>query len=68
MFIPNNHEEGRRIRLTANRSALNGKFTCGHEFTITGSSYRGFDLIDDDGNRLLETMMYVPSDGFEFID
>jgi len=28
----------------------------GHQFTVYGGSYRGFDLIDDDGNKIGECL------------
>ena len=30
-------------------------YQIGHQFTITDTSYRGWDLKDKDGNRILET-------------
>ena len=32
-------------------------YTVGHEFTIIGESERGWNLEDDDGNRIGETRM-----------
>jgi len=31
-----------------------GTYTKGHEFTITGYSFRGPDMVDDDGRPLYE--------------
>lgn len=36
---------------------FNGKlYKKGHQFNVTGSSYRGLDLEDDDGNKIHETL------------
>ena len=32
------------------------KYPKGHEFTIYGSSYRGWDMIDDAGNKVDECL------------
>lgn len=31
-------------------------FPVGHVFTVIGSSYRGLDLIDDEGHAIYETL------------
>jgi len=38
----------------------------GHEFNVVSSSYRGFDLLDDEGNHLDETLFI--SDLLELVD
>lgn len=36
---------------------INGKlYKKGHRFKVIGSSYRGLDIEDDDGNRIYETL------------
>lgn len=58
MFIPKNKFEiGSRVRLTKDVEVLSGTFTKGHEFTLTFYSHRGWDMIDDEGRKLLETAM-----------
>ncbi len=48
---------GDRVRLNEDQDMPGYmKFNKGHEFTIYGSSYRGLDLVDDDGNKLDETL------------
>jgi len=50
------------------RVILNGdvtRFKKGHEFTVYGESYRGLDLIDDNGNRMDECLFI--SDKIELI-
>lgn len=47
---------GSRVRLTKDVSLFHRTFTKGHEFTVYGSSYRGWDLVDDDGNKMDETL------------
>ena len=46
---------GSRVRLTEDVKLHNRIYIKGHEFTIYGISERGFDLIDDDGNKIDET-------------
>jgi hypothetical protein len=48
---------GSRVRLKEEQ-VMPGYMTFerGHEFTVYGSSYRGFDLIDDNGNKLDECL------------
>lgn len=68
MFIPIRKLEGLdtgcRVVLKKNLDLLKGRFTKGHEFTITGESQRGFDIIDADGNEAIE----VDSDYFICLD
>lgn len=56
-FIKAGFQVGDRIRLTNDVAVLAGVFTRGHELTVTGSTSRGLDLRDDDGNMLCETLM-----------
>lgn len=49
-------EIGARVRLLEDVEMHDCTYTKGHEFTITGSDdIRGFNLEDDDGNKLHET-------------
>lgn len=50
---------GSRIRLTEDHEMTDCIYHKGHEFTIYDSNYRGFDLIDDDGNKLMETAFII---------
>lgn len=45
---------GKQVVLLEDVETLAGIFTKGHEMTITGTSVRGWDLIDKEGNRILE--------------
>jgi hypothetical protein len=47
---------GSRVRLKEDVPMFNCTYTKGHEFNVVSSSYRGFDLEDDDGNRMDETL------------
>ena len=47
---------GSRIRLKEDVDMVNVTYTKGHEFTVYNSSYRGWDLIDDDGNKIDECL------------
>jgi len=47
---------GSRVRLNDDVEMHNFTYTKGHEFTVFGESYRGLDLVDDDGNKLVETL------------
>jgi len=47
---------GDRVRLTGEVDMTIKKYPAGHEFTVYNSSYRGLDLIDDEGNKLDETL------------
>ena len=57
-FIPREVEEGTaigsRIRINHDVRVMKGTFTGGTEFTVIGKGPRGLDLIDDQGNQLLE--------------
>lgn len=46
---------GSRVRLLKDVKMFDCTYTKGHEFTVYGSSYRGWDLVDDDGNKIDET-------------
>lgn len=60
MFIPNKSLKiGDRIVIKEDLQVLAGIFTRGHEFTITDITERGPDLMDDDGNVVLETAFSV---------
>lgn len=61
MYIPNSIRVGDRVRLTQNVEVLSGIFTKGHELVVTGVSYRGYDMIDDEGNKLLECGVVNPN-------
>ena len=45
-----------RVRLLEDIQMFNCTYTKGHEFTVCGSSYRGWDLVDDDGNKIGECL------------
>lgn len=48
---------GSKIRITKPLEMFNKTYPIGHEFTIIGSSgYRGWDIRDDDGNTIYETL------------
>jgi len=47
---------GSRVRVTEDIEMFNCTYTKGHEFKVYGSSYRGWDLIDDDGNKMDECL------------
>jgi hypothetical protein len=44
------------VRLLEDVEMLNCTYTKGHEFTVYDSSSRGWDLIDDDGNKITECL------------
>ena len=46
---------GSRIRLKEDLDMGYCIYAKGHEFKITGESQRGFNLEDDEGNRVTET-------------
>lgn len=46
---------GTRVRLTRDVDVLSGRFEQGTIMTVTGHGDRGLDLVDDQGNRLIET-------------
>lgn len=56
---------GSRIRLKEEVNLFSKVFPKGHEFKIYGSSYRGFDLVDDDGQKMDECAFI--HDKFELI-
>lgn len=66
MFIPNT-VVAKKVRLLRERSTLAGKFTAGHEFTVESVGARGMDLIDADGNRMMECGLMVEGIDYEFI-
>lgn len=47
---------GSRVRLLDDIEMFDCIYTKGHEFTVYGSSCRGWDLVDDDGNKLDECL------------
>jgi len=47
---------GSRVRLKEDLHMMNCMYTKGHEFNVVGHSYRGFDLEDNDGNKVVETL------------
>ena len=53
-FIPNGPKVGDRVRIMHDVRVPAGTYTKGHEFTITGYSFRGPDMVDDDGRPLYE--------------
>lgn len=56
MFIPKERiRVGSKVELDEDVKVLAGTFTKGHRFTVIGEGERGFDLEDEDGNKLLET-------------
>lgn len=69
-FIKKGYNVGDRVRIKHDVSNMLGTFTKGHEFTIKQSSShdgprRGVDLVDDDGNELIEVFdlsVFEPAD------
>ena len=57
---------GSRVRLLKDIAMCNRTYKVGHEFTVFGSSFRGWDLVDDDNNKIYETLFI--SDSLECID
>lgn len=47
---------GSRVRITEDIEMFNCTYIKGHEFTVYGSSQRGWDLIDDDGHKMDECL------------
>ena len=45
---------GSRVRCNIETGSLSKTYPKGHEFTVTGDGGRGWDLIDDEGNELIE--------------
>ncbi len=54
MFIPNGIKDNDRVRLTRPVHVFAGTYTKGHEFTVVSVGTRGPNLIDEDGNLVLE--------------
>lgn len=52
----NSIQMGGRVRLLEDIEMHNCTYTKGHEFNVVGSSYRGWDLKDDDGNEISECL------------
>jgi hypothetical protein len=50
-------EIGSRIVLTADVKMSTCTYKKGHEFTIVAEGERGFDIRDDDGNMICETLL-----------
>jgi len=50
-----NIKMGSRVRLLERIEMTNITYEIGHEFTVFDSGERGWDLIDDNGNKLYET-------------
>jgi len=48
---------GVRVRLTEDVEMFNCTYTKGHEFNVIAEGERGFDLQDDEGNKILETRL-----------
>lgn len=57
---------GSRVRLTEDVDMHNVTYTKGHEFNVYAETQRGFDLIDDDGNKMDECLFI--HDKLELID
>lgn len=51
-----NIQVGDRIRIKEEVRMTKITYPKGHEFKVYNSSYRGLDLIDDEGNKLDETL------------
>lgn len=61
MFIPNEIlDEGDRVRLTRSVHVFAGTYTQGTEFTVVSVGVRGPNLIDEDGDCVIETGFMVP--------
>lgn len=58
-FIPNKGSVGSTVVLTKDVRVLKGTFQAGTVMTVTGLSNRGLDMVDGEGNILLE--VYDPS-------
>ena len=50
-----NIKMGSRVRLLERIEMTNITYEIGHEFTVFDCGERGWDLIDDNGNKLYET-------------
>jgi len=57
---------GSRIRLLDDIPMFGIFYKKGHQFTVYGGSYRGWDLIDDDGHKMTECLFI--HDKLELID
>ena len=57
---------GSRVRLLDDIPMFNVIYKKGHQFTVYGESYRGFNLIDDNGNKIDECLFI--EDKLELID
>jgi hypothetical protein len=64
-FIPNKTsiKVGDQVILIKPVSTLSGMFTIGHIFKVINDGERGLDLMDKDGNKLLE--MGLSSSSYE---
>ena len=61
-------EIGSRVRLTKEITLWNKTYSAGHEFTIVGNdNIRGFDLEDDNGNKVSETRFLLDEGGYELV-
>jgi len=67
MAFKSSNPVGRRVRLKIPVSVMAGTFEARTEMTITDSGPMGLNLIDDQGNRLLDTGI-MGDNFFEFID
>jgi hypothetical protein len=47
---------GSKVKLTEDVEIFNRIYIKGHEFTVYGSSYRGWNLIDNEGNKIDECL------------
>lgn len=47
---------GSRVKLKEPIEMFNCTYTKGHKFIVYGESQRGFNLIDDDGNKMNECL------------
>lgn len=57
---------GSRVRLKEDVEKFNCTYAKGHGFKVYGSSCRGWDLIDDDGNKMDECLFI--HDKLELVD
>lgn len=54
-------EVGSRIKLSKNIEMFDCTYTKGHEFNVVGVGLRGFDIEDDDGNKMSECLFIQES-------
>lgn len=47
---------GSRVKLLEDVEMFNCTYTKGHEFNVVSQSQRGFNLEDDDGNKIREAL------------